>query len=304
MKSLINGKKALLRFYSKFDTYFTAALKFGIAFFALYHICSTMGLMKPMAEITILLIIAAFCSFLSPNMLLMAVAVYLEGQLLGHSLEASIVGGVILLVFLLLYFSFIPGQAYVVIVTALAISLKIPLPVAVIAGLLMGSGAAAGISFGSIMYYGIAFLVRRPRIETVMGEELFLNVMDMLQKMFLQQDLILTLVTLLAVFLVVNLLRRLPVKYSWSIAIAAGLFVYGALETMGVLLLQSELQMAGILVNLAVSGIVGLLVQFFAFGLDYKRVEYLQFEDDDYYYYVKAVAKLEKPEEKDDYYFD
>ena len=28
------------------------------------------------------------------------------------------------------------------------------------------------------------------------------------------------------------------------------------------------------------------------FGVDYTRTEYVQFEDDDYYYYVKAVPKM------------
>ena len=35
-----------------------------------------------------------------------------------------------------------------------------------------------------------------------------------------------------------------------------------------------------------------LIYQFFVFAVDYTRTEYLQYEDDDYYYYVKAVPKL------------
>ena len=31
--------------------------------------------------------------------------------------------------------------------------------------------------------------------------------------------------------------------------------------------------------------------RFFVFSVDYSRTEYLQFEDEDYYYYVKAVPK-------------
>ena len=31
---------------------------------------------------------------------------------------------------------------------------------------------------------------------------------------------------------------------------------------------------------------------FFVFAVDYTRTEYVQFEDDDYYYYVKAVPKI------------
>ena len=34
------------------------------------------------------------------------------------------------------------------------------------------------------------------------------------------------------------------------------------------------------------------IYQFFVFAVDYSRTEYTQFEDDDYYYYVKAVPKI------------
>ena len=38
--------------------------------------------------------------------------------------------------------------------------------------------------------------------------------------------------------------------------------------------------------------IVGEILEFFLFHVDYKRTERLQFEDDEYYYYVKAVPKI------------
>jgi hypothetical protein len=37
---------------------------------------------------------------------------------------------------------------------------------------------------------------------------------------------------------------------------------------------------------------VELVVEFFCFMVDYTRIESVQFEDDDYYYYVKAVPKV------------
>ena len=36
----------------------------------------------------------------------------------------------------------------------------------------------------------------------------------------------------------------------------------------------------------------GLILEIFFFSVDYSRSENLQFEDDEYYYYVKAVPKL------------
>ena len=40
------------------------------------------------------------------------------------------------------------------------------------------------------------------------------------------------------------------------------------------------------------SAVVGLILQFFFFNLDYTRTERVQFEDDEYYYYVKAIPKI------------
>ena len=34
------------------------------------------------------------------------------------------------------------------------------------------------------------------------------------------------------------------------------------------------------------------ILQFFIFSVDYSRTEHTQFEDDEYYYYVKAVPKI------------
>ena len=36
---------------------------------------------------------------------------------------------------------------------------------------------------------------------------------------------------------------------------------------------------------------MALVISFFLYSVDYKRTRMLQFEDDDYYYYVKAVPK-------------
>ena len=35
-----------------------------------------------------------------------------------------------------------------------------------------------------------------------------------------------------------------------------------------------------------------MLFRSFIFNVDYSRTEYVQFEDDEYYYYVKAVPKI------------
>ena len=46
------------------------------------------------------------------------------------------------------------------------------------------------------------------------------------------------------------------------------------------------------LVGTELGGAVGYLCQILFFSVDYSRTEYVQYEDDEYYYYVKAVPKI------------
>ena len=43
--------------------------------------------------------------------------------------------------------------------------------------------------------------------------------------------------------------------------------------------------------------LVGVILNYFVLDLDYSRIEKVQFEDDDYYYYVTAVPKIRIVEE-------
>ena len=46
-----------------------------------------------------------------------------------------------------------------------------------------------------------------------------------------------------------------------------------------------------LLIQTLLSVVVGIVLEFFVFGGDYTRTERLEYEDDEYYYYVKAVPK-------------
>jgi hypothetical protein len=55
---------------------------------------------------------------------------------------------------------------------------------------------------------------------------------------------------------------------------------------------DDEIELATILIGSLLSGVIAFVVQFFKGVLDYGRIEIVQFEDDDYYYYVKAIPKI------------
>ena len=96
------------------------------------------------------------------------------------------------------------------------------------------------------------------------------------------KEMYLVIVIFVITAIVVYLVRRMEVDNAWTLAIISGALI----------------QIAGLFVGyivLGVGNIISLLIafilQFLFMNLDYARTERVQFEDDDYYYYVKAVPK-------------
>ena len=56
--------------------------------------------------------------------------------------------------------------------------------------------------------------------------------------------------------------------------------------------LTSVISVTDFLLCLGCALALGLLAYVALFTVDYRRTEYVQFEDDEYYYYVKAVPKV------------
>ena len=64
------------------------------------------------------------------------------------------------------------------------------------------------------------------------------------------------------------------------------------LQVAGSFLTDADVPVLSVIAGAAGAIVLMLVLEFFLFNVDYTRAEYLQYEDDDYYYYVKAVPKI------------
>ena len=92
--------------------------------------------------------------------------------------------------------------------------------------------------------------------------------------------------------IVVYFIRRLPVDHCWTIATVAGAVVMLLSLLVGDLMFSTNISLINVILGTFLSIGVALVIQFMVFNLDYPRMENVQFEDDDYYYYVKAIPKV------------
>jgi len=99
-------------------------------------------------------------------------------------------------------------------------------------------------------------------------------------------------VALVVMFLVISLIRYRKVAYSWAAAVLFGTVAEVVIMLAGYLVTSVPSKVPSLLISSALALGYGFILNFFFRNLDYTRVEHVQFEDDEYYYYVTAVPKV------------
>ena len=148
--------------------------------------------------------------------------------------------------------------------------------------------------FGTIFYYLIYFLdMNAATFASSTGTLEFTKVEILVEGVFRNKEYILILAVLFAVFMIVHFLKRINYNYSVEIAIAVGTGVYIVLSLLVALVLHTltTQKLLGFVIGGLVSGGLAILINTIFRPLDYSRTENVEFEDDEYNYYVKAVPK-------------
>ena len=105
------------------------------------------------------------------------------------------------------------------------------------------------------------------------------------------KEMYLVIVIFVITAIVVYLVRRMEVDNAWTLAIISGALIQVAGLFVGYIVLGVTGKTLWLIVGNIISLLIAFILQFLFMNLDYARTERVQFEDDDYYYYVKAVPK-------------
>ena len=293
MTTLLVVKQILMVIYSKYEVYITPLLKFLLALVTLLLINSRLGYMESITKLTVVLIVALMCSFMPMNFIVLMGAVFVLLHLYTFSLEcAAIVGAGFLLLFLL-YLRFSPKDTLVVVLMPICFLMRIPYVLPISMGLVGTPASAVSVACGVIVYYIIHYVTQNATAIAAMTDEetaaKFRFIIDGLLK---NREMVVMIAAFAITVIIVYLLRRLSMDYAWTIAMTAGAVVNIMVLLVGDLIFDINLSLLSVILGTILSFLIVLVLQFFVFYVDYSRTEKVQFEDDEYYYYVKAVPKV------------
>lgn len=302
MVSLLVLKERLRNIYSKYDVYILSVLKFILAFFVLSRINSNIGYLTKIKNPLIAAILALVCAFLPAGSISFVMCAVILLHFSAVSLELTLASGGIFLIMFCLYFIFKTGDGFLMALTVLLCFYNIPGALVIAVGLAATPLSVIPVSFGLIAYNFIVFV--KKDFSVVFSQTSTLNTLKRftycIDAVVKNEALLLLIFAMVLSVIVVFLIRRLSVNNAWSIAIATGGVIYLFIILIGNFAFDINIDIVYTIISTLLSMIVGVVLYFFVFAVDYSRVEYTQFEDDDYYYYVKAVPKISvtKPDVK------
>lgn len=301
MTTLLVAKQILMTLYGKYEVYITPLLKFLLALISLLLINSRLGYMESIDKLTVVLIVALMCSFMPMNFIVIMAALFILLHFYSFSLEcAAVVGAGFLLIFLL-YLRFSPKDTLVVLLLPICFILKIPYVIPIAMGLIGTPASAVSVACGVMVYYMIHYVVQNVSVIASMAdEETAAKFKFIIDGLIGNKELVVTIIAFAITVILVYTIRRLSMDHAWTIAMAAGAVVNIMILLVGDLMFDTNVGLISVLFGTIISLLLTAVLQFFVFNVDYSRTEKVQFEDDEYYYYVKAVPKVTvaKPEKR------
>lgn len=293
MSTLLVWKEQLQQLYSKYAGYINKGLQFilGLSVFGLIN--SNVGYMEIASSAVCTLGLSVLCTFLP----LTVMVVFASALILAHfytlSMPVALVAAAIFLIMYIFYFRFTPKKAWLVLLTPLAFALKVPCVIPIAFGLIGTPVYILPVTCGTMVYYMISYVKTSATALKGSGAEGMVTSLTTFTKQVLQNKEMWLAVTALAVcLLMVYFVRTKSADHSWKIGIVAGAVTNIIIMIIGDVTLNLHVSYVWLILGSVLAIVIGIVLEFLVFSLDYSRTERMQFEDDEYYYYVKAVPKV------------
>ena len=293
MMTFLVFRASLRSLYQKYEQYISPIFKFIIAIIVFQLINTSIGYDDRLMKLPIVLALSLLSAF-TPSAVLVLLAILVS---IGHVYAASkILSVIIILILLIMYCFFLrftPKLGYVIIAVPILYLLKLPYLVPIVLGLFTTPISILPTGCGVIIFY----LIKVIKEATTMQVDV--NVEDTLQlytyvanSLVNNKQMIMTIIVFSLIIIVTYFVRRMKFDYARQIAIAAGALACILGFLISDLKLDISEQIGSMILGTLGSVIIAVIIQFFHLVLDYTGGEHVQLEDEDYYYYVKAIPKI------------
>ena len=293
MNNLLVLRERFKQIYVSHSLAVRKGVQFLLALLVFNLINSNIGFMKMASSVFCTVGLAVVCTFFPLAVMTAAATVLIVVHLYTLSMP---IAGVTLILFLLMYifyFRFAPEKSWLILLTAVAFGMKIPLVIPVVFGVLGTAVWIVPASCGILAYYLLHLIkASATALKGTDGTTMIGTLTNFTKQFVGYQEMWVMLFAVVIGILVVNGIKNRPVDHSWKIASATGAAICVIVVASGNISLGLHMSYMMMIFSGILGVLTGLFLEVIFFSVDYSRTENVQFEDDEYYYYVKAVPKV------------
>ncbi|MCR5640960.1 MAG: hypothetical protein K6G04_06350 [Lachnospiraceae bacterium] len=264
-----------------------------VTLFSLTVMNQQFGYASALKSAWIVLAISVLCAFIPMNAIALVLSICLLIHMAYLSLQVALVTGVILVLAYIFARTYQGKQMYHLVGIPLFYQIHAPFILPVEAALMGKPAEITLIISGSLL----SFFLRQVRDDATALTDGTMNVLEIIQgEVFGNQIFYVYMIAMITMFLVISQIRTRAIRYSWILSVVYGILVEFVIMVAGYLLLGNKDRIPTLIISNLIALAVGIVTNYLFQDLDYARIEKLQFEDDDYTYYVTAIPKIQLTE--------
>lgn len=293
MAKLVNFKESIIILYKKHVDVILPILKLIFSFFALYMFQRMFHYNASINKSFIFLGISAVQAFLPMSFLYYAVSILIMINLWKVSMDIFL-GFIIFFVICSLAFIRVDRKhAVIILVTTLLFYLKLEYVLPVLLGMIVGFGAILPACAGIVLYFLAVYMTDASTLITTSASSSFgMGLQRIVNLILIDKKLLVLLVTFSVIIFITTLLCNLFYERAWVFAILVGNITMVLLLLFGRLIFELDYSIWRLFLEMVLGIGCCYIYRFFRGIGDVSRIEKASFEDDEYFYYVKAVPKI------------
>ena len=294
MVKIFELRPLLRSYYQKCQMIVDPLIKFVAAFVTFTMINRTIGYNLKLEKTVVVLLVSLLCAFTPSSILVFFAMAFVIFHVASASPFMALFAALIFVVLYCFFLRFAPQYGYVVVAIPILSTLHAPYLVPILMGLVANPITILPSACGVIVYYMLQILQEHTVVSDSMAlDDILPFYTEVFEALLACKDILIVSGVFAVVIIVVYAVRKLKMEYAAELAILAG----GVVNVFGFLIcdlrFDSRVTLGSMIGGTLISVAVAFIALFFKRVLDYTAVENVQFEDDDYYYYVKAVPKIE-----------
>ncbi|OOB77282.1 MAG: hypothetical protein BEN19_02240 [Epulopiscium sp. Nuni2H_MBin003] len=295
MNQMLLIRQSLIKFYKTYELFINMASKFIIILISMTGLNQVVGVSTVLNNIWVTLGISAISMFIPMSyvsIILMLIVIFHLSQI---SIILAGIGTLICFITYVMYIRLFPKESVAILFTMLLLHIEGVYIIPIVGGLFFGVPYIGAIIVGCFFSYLLAHLavLINSNITEISVANLELIVVSLMENTIFNEEMITVISILSVTFLVVYVIRLLPMDFAPYIAACIG----GVVNALGFLLARILLNLnvsMGMMILMTLIGVcIAVFMQFMVIVLDYNRAQTVSFEDESNYYFVKVIPKVE-----------